>query len=139
MTGARDVIPNNNWPGGCHRAKEDAEAQRNLLTWARRNNLRYAEHGRCLHWLAKGRCAADYCDLCYGRFDWLDHATGWTRDGKPYVLLGQPYSLSIEGLREIIACADQFNLNISINGRDWYGHGTIAIELRRQDGKPWYV
>jgi hypothetical protein len=53
-TDAKDITPKNYWPYGA----SDAETRRILLAWARRNNLRYSEAGRCLHWLMKAAVMA---------------------------------------------------------------------------------
>lgn len=60
---------------------------------------------------------------------WMDHVSGWTKDGKPALLLAQPYSLF--NIESLLKATSEFNLDVSVNGDGWYGHGTIAIELRR--------
>lgn len=125
-----DVIPNGNWPYGATRPKEDKETRLRLLEWARANELQYDDDARCVHWLTEEeRCTRLCCGLSHMRSGWLDHITGWTRHGVPYMLLCQPYHLSARSLQHLAACAALHGLNIEINGDGWYGSGTIAIEL----------
>jgi hypothetical protein len=131
-TNTEDVIPNDNWPNG---TSCDAEARRKLLEWARHKGLRYSNRGHCLPWLAKGRCThPGYCDVAHRGGDWLDHITAWTRNGKPALLLSQPYGPLNNGhLQEILARAAEFGLAVKIHGDGWYGCGTTAIEFWQRE------
>jgi hypothetical protein len=125
----KDVIPNGDWPYGATRPKEDKETRRRLIEWARRNEVKYSDNGRCLHWLTKGRCGS-----CVSEHAWMDHVTGWTRNGKPTFLLCQPYELYPHDLKNIIEEAERFGVNVRIHGGGWYGFGTVAIvfSLKKQ-------
>jgi hypothetical protein len=98
--------------------------------WAKARGLR-SSHGQCLHWIARGRCAAGWCRENHTDHAWMDHATGWTKDGKPALLLCQPYQLGEEDFRDLLLVAERFNLKFSVHGCGWYGFGTVAVELTR--------
>lgn len=95
--------------------------------WAKARGLRYSPHARCLHWVSKGRCGASICDDGHLGRQWMDHVSGWTKNGDR-VLLCQPYSLT--DFASLIDACEEFNLTATVHSDGWYGHGTIAIELR---------
>jgi hypothetical protein len=100
-----------------------------LPKWAAERGVRYVQHASCLHWVSKGRCGVGVCidgHLSRGR-DWMDHISGWIgKDGR--LLLCQPYHF--DNLKSLLDACREFNLEATLNGAGWYGHGTIAIELR---------
>lgn len=119
----RAICPTH-WPYGASCAG-DNETQRRLIAWAEKHGLRYSEHGHCLHWLTTGQCRHDLCRAGHGAFQWMDHVTGWTKGGKPSLLLAQPYHLwDFASLEKV---AKEYGIHITVDGRGWYGHGTIAI------------
>jgi hypothetical protein len=65
----------------------------------------------------------------------MDHVTGWIgKDGKR-LLLCQPYAQEAEGLQDLIATANAFDLELKLDGSGWYGDGTIAIELTTKESE----
>ncbi len=64
----------------------------------------------------------------------MDHTTGWTRDGKPAVFICQPYYLSASDRAELNALSVIHGLDIRVGGTGWYGHGTVFVELWKQEG-----
>jgi hypothetical protein len=89
---------------------------------AERSGLRYSPNGFCLHWLSKGRCGVDVCfEGRHGHWDWMDHASGWIDSDGKRLLLCQPYQ--IHDVQSLVAACNKFGLE--------YGHGTVAIELRK--------
>lgn len=51
--------------------------------------------GEPLAWL-QGKRVGDY-----KRLWWFDHGTRWTKDGKPFMIVGQPYKLEVNNLEEL--------------------------------------
>jgi hypothetical protein len=61
----------------------------------------------------------------------MDHTSGYVRQaesGLEHLLLCQPYFLNDP--ETLMVAAKEFNLDVAISGRGWYGHGTVTIELR---------
>jgi hypothetical protein len=127
-------IVGDNWPYGANLGhNESSEADHGVrcavVDWAEARKLRHSRAGRCLHWIATGRCAEDWCKANATKHRWMDHVSGWTRDGKPAVLVCQPYGVHDESLRDILRVADEYQLEAHIDGTGWYGHGTTFIAL----------
>jgi len=66
---------------------------------------------------------------------WMDHPSLWLKDGRPYSFVGQPYGISEEDMREIIAYCDEYNLQSWVDtGWSWWFPGeTLLIELRHKE------
>jgi hypothetical protein len=96
--------------------------QEQLITWAEKRNLKYSPHGHCLHWLTKGCCESDWC----GEDARVNHVTGWTRDGKPALLISQPHATDFA---ELAKAGKRHGLEIKINENGWSGRGTVVIEI----------
>lgn len=126
-------ITDDRWPYG---PNINPQARRALVDWATAHRLRYSPRGRCLHWITTGRCAVQACDRNRARRQWMDHVTGWTRAGRPAVLVAQPYAItgaSIDALAEI----DRTDgLDVVISGTGWYGHGTTFVGIWAQPTFP---
>jgi hypothetical protein len=124
------------WPFGPavgHEPRTDEPCPRcEVVAWAEWRHLRYCETGTCLHWLARGRCGVRVCLENATNYRWMANSTGWTRNGKPHLLVCQPFGLGFEGLREIVAAAERFDLDVQIGGTGWYGYHTTFIELIRE-------
>lgn len=69
------------------------------------------------------------------RFGWMDHPSLWVRGGKPFSFVSQPYGLSLEDLKQIVAYCEEHNLNALVDaGMSWHCPGsTVAVELTRKD------
>ncbi|MER7331788.1 MULTISPECIES: hypothetical protein [unclassified Micromonospora] len=115
------------WPYG---PNIDVQSRMEMLSWAEQYGLRRAET-RCqnLHWLRKGRCGVQRCDPL-GR--WADHVTRWSRNGRPAVLVAQPYGLSNDQFAQVAALNDE-ELQVAVDGTGWYGHGTTFVQVWRVD------
>lgn len=66
-----------------------------------------------------------------------DHAYIMLRDGKPWAYVFEPYDLSLDTLRELVAFCDEHGLNMNIRA-DWATHfpgATVAVvlQVRRKD------
>jgi hypothetical protein len=123
-------------PRECCEMTETASI-RSLRTSARADEARMKAWGKargvvqahptypCLHWLTKGRCAFACCQPPH----WMDHTTAWKYDGKPAMLICQPYHIYDSDMREIIDVVSKFDVDVSIHGAGFYGYGTACIEL----------
>lgn len=57
---------------------------------------------------------------------WYDHGTRWTRDGKPFCLVGQPYDLSSDDMRDLVRLEEEFGLTVVVSSHpDWHYPGHI--------------
>ena len=120
------------WPYGAN----EVETQLALLEWAEQRKLHYSYRAHCLHWIARGRCGVSRCREGHGSHRWMDHVTGWTRDGKPTLLVCQPYGLSLNDLDDLVATTRKFDLEAHIDGTGWYGCQTTWIELKPKADLP---
>jgi hypothetical protein len=103
-----------------------------LGDWAKGRGLRYVPHAHCLHWASKGRCGVGLCVDGHMSRQWMDHVSGWTKAGER-ILLCQPYWF--DDFASLVEACEKFNLVAEVHGDGWYGHGTVAIELRPKGGK----
>ncbi len=69
------------------------------------------------------------------RFAWLDHPSLWIKAGKPFSFVSQPYGLSLQDLREIVAYCEEHDLDVSVDaGASWHYPGaTVAVEFTRKE------
>ena len=131
------------WPYGV----DSPAKQEQMLKWAEKHKLTYADGGtRCPHWLIRndsrdiaGRYSKrgsflydnrDHSEC--GRLYDLDHVTLWMHNGKPEVLVSQPYTLQGYHLGNLAALEEQ-DLKVVIHGHGWYGHGTVCVEIWASD------
>ncbi|MFF4417066.1 hypothetical protein ACFYY8_31485 [Streptosporangium sp. NPDC001559] len=119
-------ITRTNWPYG---PAIDLRARTAMVAWAKEKGLRLATPSAplCLAWLENGKCRG-----C-GKYDHdmfrLDHASGWTKDGAPAVIVNHPYDLDENDLRLLSDAADRPGLHVKSPGAGWYGHSTIQVEV----------
>jgi hypothetical protein len=110
-----------------------------MLDFAEYYGLKFADiYQRCPHWLIAGRSSdivgryakdgSPRDSLGCGNKYGFDHVTCWTREGMPAVIVSQPYSLTMEDLQMLSELAQE-DLDVFINGKGWYGHGTICVEI----------
>jgi hypothetical protein len=119
------VLGRADWPYGV-----DRPAEGRLIEWAERHGLRCAPRGRCLHWLTRGRCSENICCRAgHLSLPWMDHLTGWTRNGKTAVLLAQPYQHRVGALADMERATEQWDIKITIDEDGWYGRGTVAVMM----------
>jgi hypothetical protein len=128
------------WPYGI----DSLTAREKMIEWAERHDLRYAETiGRqCPHWLIRnnsrnvarrfskrGSFLHDNTDHSEcSKLYHLDHVTAWLHNGKPEVVVSQPYNLEAYHLANLGAL-EQLDLKVMVHGRGWYGHGTVCVEI----------
>jgi hypothetical protein len=127
------VLNGQGWPYG---PNIDVDSRQRLLDWAEHHGLKMAKT-RCqgMHWLEKGRCGVT---LCNRLGLWMDHVTRWSRDGQPALIVAQPYGLHGKHVAEVGQLAARDGLHVSVDARGWYGWGTLAIEVWRQDAHDRY-
>jgi hypothetical protein len=122
-------IKNNFWPYGPN-VPEHVQMRADLVNWAEREGLVVAEPSRrCLHWLVGEyrRCVAlDYGDRrhYYATDTTLDHATFWTRNGKPALVLAQVYNVLEVAVAEI---TEKWPVDITTGPAPWYGFATTGV------------
>lgn len=57
---------------------------------------------------------------------WFDHGTAWRREGKPYVVIGQPYELFGADLEELNNIEDNEDLHIAVLSHpSWHYPGQV--------------
>ncbi len=122
----------------------DADMRLRLLAWAVPLHLRLSrvQHA-CVESVLEGRCRPSKCGrwrdgLARDGLDgWIDHVTLWTRDGRPAVLLAQPYHLSGRDL-DLLQGLDVANpsLAVEVRGSHWYGLGAYGVEIWNAHARP---
>jgi hypothetical protein len=106
-----------------------------LLDWAEAHDLRFAPKAHtCTRWLTGRRCT-QRCYASTRQPTWWDHPTCWTRDGKPAVLISQPYipgpaALSGRDLDELGALDAEPGLRVELRTDGWYDSGLIILIWR---------
>lgn len=128
------IDASNPWPYG---PNVDVPSRQAMLEWAGKRGLRLSPRGRCLRWLRRGRCVDTAYVAC--NETWHDHVTGWNRDGRAAVLVSQPYGISDGAVRELGSIAADASLYVNVSAHSWYGHGTVLIEVWREDAWLAYV
>ncbi len=57
-----------------------------------------------------------------------DHCTFWNKNGKPYCIVNQPYGFSLEDMREAVACADKYGLDVCVSSwPSWHYEGVVSV------------
>lgn len=118
-----------------------------MVSWAERHGLTQSPLGCCPPWLlraqsrrcrARARVGEDRCTR-YGSaaldYDWLDHAVGWLKDGRPAVLTSAPYSLQYlteQPWRLQYWLAQDPRLKVTA-GDGWYSGATAQLIMWRSD------
>lgn len=66
----------------------------------------------------------------YSRFPGQDHVTYWNKNGKPHVIIAQPYNLSTDEIFEMARLTDKLGLKVYISTfHAWhYPGGVLKVE-----------
>lgn len=129
-------ITGGNWPYG---PNVSAESRRALVDWARPLGLRISRtRSKCPHWLLGVPCPdrrRSGASCTQGNPSlWVDHVTAWNRDGRPAVLVAQPYPAgnSDAGRDAIDASLDPvraLGCTVTVGPTGWYGAGTVWVAI----------
>ncbi|WP_431897900.1 hypothetical protein [Nonomuraea sp. bgisy101] len=115
------------WPYG---PNIDLRSRVAMVAWAKRHGLRPARSTAplCLTWLEKGRCNG--CDAPRGHTAfYLDHMSGWAKDGVPAVIVNHPYHVSGSTVQWLSEAEARPGLHVSVPGRSWYSSATVQVEV----------
>jgi hypothetical protein len=105
--------------------------------YAEKFGLKLSSGRTCLARLLGKRCNpdSDRCGIpCHP--PGVDHASLWLKDGKPYSYVYQPYGLSMQALRELVAMCERYGLECSIDTwPSWHFPGAVlTVEIKRKEG-----
>ena len=121
------------------RVFSDAVCEDRLQAYIKRYNLKESSSRQsCLCYFLGKRCSGNdsyVSDLCI-HFDCrvVDHHSVWTRNGKPFVFIFQPYDLSLENMRTIIKVCDEYNLVVDVSNHSWhFPSATLLIEVHHKE------
>lgn len=114
---------------GQRRAEDLSATERAKREWAAEHGLRESRsmRGDPVLWLLGRRTPPDHHHTHWpGQADWFDHGTRWLKDGRPHMLVGQPYQLEPEDLEELAALARDHDLDVWISTYpDWHYPGSV--------------
>lgn len=106
------------------------------LAWAKKRGLKQMQTTNPLKKFLglKNDYAENYGDT-NGIASWLDHTSFWERDGVPAVIVGQPYQLHDDSLKEMMAFAKTYDLKVSVRtSPSWHYPGSVLfVELWKKD------
>jgi hypothetical protein len=135
----RQAVGMEQWPYGV----QDPSQREKMLDWAERHHLRFSYTNRvCVHWLLAGsaddiarrytKTGSEISDSthysrCHYNYE-FDHVTCWTRDGKPAVLVSQPYRISADVMKKLKAL-ERDGLSVQVHKEGWYGFETFCVEI----------
>lgn len=108
---------------------EVREAAR-LEEFRRQYGVEQSKEPASINWLL-GRSSEKMSPLPPG----CDHYSAWTKDGKPYAFVFQPYELRWEKLQKLIRFCQTRDLEVSIDGHlSWYFPGeTFLVVITRKE------
>jgi len=118
------------------RAAAEATWHGRLMAWASREGLTPSKSHACVARLLGKRCPWSLREPKPGhppcRPPGADHPLLWLRNGKPAVYTFEPYGMSLDTLRELVAFCDRWGLDLHISGwpAGWFPGATVWVELR---------
>lgn len=120
------------------RAYAQATWEEHQEQYAKNHGLRPSKGRICLARLLGKRCDfhSDHSGVpC--RPPGADHDSLWLKDGKPYTYTSQPYSLTLEEMRALVALCDRHGLEVSVTTwPSWhFPGGVLTMEIRRKEEK----
>ncbi len=130
--------------GAVRRAYLTVRAPRSLEEWKDRGPYEESKTHACLYLLAGQECPngpQDYRELtpalCLPPHADLDRTTMWDKDGKPSVIVTQPYSISDFSTEEIGGLCRGLRLQAEAwNEYTWcYPAGVLALVITRKDDR----
>lgn len=118
------------WPYGPNICQD---MRNELVCWATSEGLKLADpKARCLHWLT---FEARRCRALTNRYGHagvidpmreMDHSTFWARDGRPALILAQPYRAPADEWVRSITAGWPVSVEVAQAG-PWYGYGTLGV------------
>lgn len=121
------------------RASAEALSEPLLEQWKKTIGATRSQGQPCLNRLLGGRHQEHWnsdrvCHPC--RIPISDHTTSWIKNGKPVCILSQPYSLSTENMREIVATCEEWDLSVTVRtGPGFHFPGRILSVLWKHKGR----
>lgn len=120
---------------------EQPKAQRVIVEWADRYELKRSDKGCCPRWLQRNASRSCHNEACgkYGSgvrtdYGWLDHHIAWLFEGKPAAITSAPYGLGDKSMERLDWWQrEDPRLSVAIGGEGWYGHGSIQVLMWRSD------
>lgn len=119
---------------------KQADAQRVIVEWAERYDLKEAKMACCPGWLTRRvsrRCMIDRCTaLGGGAYDheWLEHRIGWVLNGQPVALTSASYGISDKDQARFEWWVNEDpRLAVVLGGQGWYGFGSTQVLMWRTD------
>jgi hypothetical protein len=106
--------------------------------WAGWLGLKRSGRRKCLASLVRARCMSacrpdldhPLCALTHRNMTILDHLSIWNRDGRPAVLVAQPYGLRRDGLELLGQLEREHGLSVEVDALGWHypGH-VVRVEI----------
>jgi formate-dependent nitrite reductase cytochrome c552 subunit len=134
-----DLAKDNN-PGGVF---AEACSERMQRAWEKMHRIREAGGHPCFSRLVGKRCGDTVMKSKVGdnrppcRPPCADHLSMWIRDGKPAVLVSQPYQAYGKDLSDLMSLCVRFDVRCVISSSSWYyPSGTLLIEMWAPGVKP---
>lgn len=88
----------------------------------------------CMRTILGGTCRRTSCGLT--EIVALDHQSLWQRDGKPPLLVCQPYALRLDQMRELVKLANHYDLDVCVTAHSFWNAGdSILIEIERRHSR----
>ena len=123
-----------------HLAFAEAVSDIRLCEWVKAQGVTRAKGHICLAKLAGRKCPNERWSPPWEDTDHRclpkgsDHTSMWSRNGKPFLIVTQPYGLNSECLESMLASAKELGLKLWINGRpSWHFPGaTLSVIFCRQ-------
>ena len=121
----------------------EAIADRSRDAWKGRRRLKETSGHPCFARLVGKRCH-HIMDLSESdkhlpcRPPCSDHLSMWLRDGKPAVLVSQPYQASGKDLHALLSLCAEHDVYCMVSSHSWYyPSATLFIEMWAPGVKPW--
>lgn len=111
-----------------------ADAEERKADWAAKHGLRESQSARPpLAWLRGHQRPRRWEQIheweVAERGFWEDHVTLWLKDGKPFMVVSQPYHLTPEALAELGELTQEFDVSVDGAGSWHYPGHTILVEI----------
>lgn len=103
--------------------------------WAERRGLRESKRP-CIQRLIGNRC--DYTD-CRPSGYGLDHTVLFNLNGKPAVLVSEPYQLEDDDFMTLAGFCKQHNLTVLMTTKPWHDPACLHIEIWRPEAYREYL